>query len=35
MRANRRVRPPETSSIALLDVYNEMRLQLGLPPRPR
>jgi hypothetical protein len=35
LRANRRVRPPETSSIALLDVYNEMRLQLGLPPRPR
>ncbi len=35
LRANRPGRPPKPSSIALLDVYNEMREQLGLPPRPR
>lgn len=33
LRANRPPRPPAPSSIALLDVYNEMRGQLGLPPR--
>lgn len=35
LRANRAPRPPKPSSIALLDVYNEMREQHGLAPRPR
>ena len=34
LRANRPGRPPKPSSIALLDVYNEMREQLGLAARP-
>jgi len=35
LRSNRSTRPPKPSSIALLDVYNEMRDQFGLAPRPR
>lgn len=33
LRANRPPRPPKPSVIGMLDVYNEMRGQLGLPPR--
>jgi len=35
LRANRPGRAPAPSGVALLDVYNEMRAQLGLAPRPR
>lgn len=33
LRANRPPAPPATSSIGMLDVYNEMRARLGLRPR--
>lgn len=35
LRANRPARPPKPTSIAMLDVFNELREQIGLPARPR